>query len=283
MPIKFPCESCGQVLSVGSRKAGRRAKCPKCSAPLMVPGAEEAADLMAERRHQREAAAEDDPFAQFAVYDDEMEVVYETDDEPPQPSGPVDRNLVAVPRIALYTQGVMLGLVALVCFALGVIVGGGFASNDGTARAAPRPCVIEGTVTYVGSTNREIPDAGALVLALPKDEKPEERASSEGLRPQDAPPLEEHPGLKMVRAIHGAYARTDGEGRYRLRLPDVGEYYVLFVSHGAERSAADTFDHDHLAQIGNYFVPAHELLGDKKYEWKLHLVRADEQLNVVFR
>jgi hypothetical protein len=285
MPIKFPCETCGQVLSVSSRKVGRRAKCPKCSEPLVIPTAETAAQRMQERRRRREDVdSEDfDPFAEFAVYDDEMEVVYETDEEAAESQGPVDRNLVAVPRLALYVQGAALGVVGLVCFALGVIVGGGFASSDRQARAAPQPCVIEGTVAFVGSTNREIPDQGAVVLVLPKDRSPQQRAAPEGMRPQDAPPPEDHPGLRMVRSIQGGYARTDIDGRFRVRVPDVGDYYVLVVSNSAQRSAAEALDRDDLAQIGNYFVPAYELLGDNKYLWEARRIRGDDTMRVVFR
>ncbi|MEQ8790367.1 MAG: hypothetical protein RIC55_28995 [Pirellulaceae bacterium] len=285
MPIKFPCESCGQVLSVGSRKVGRRAKCPKCSEPLLVPAAEDAAEMMRQRRRRREDVdSEDfDPFSEFAVYDDEMEVVYESDDEPGESLGQVDRNLVAVPRAALYTQGVVLGVVGLVCFALGVIVGGGFASHDGQAQAAPRPCVIDGTVAFVGSTDREIPDQGALVLVLPKDRSPEQRPDPEGMRPADAPPAEDHPGLQMVRSIAGGYARTDIDGRFRIRVPDVGEYYVLVVSSSAQRPGEDVVKRNDLAEIGNYFVPAYELLGDMRYQWEEHRIRADETMRVVFR
>jgi hypothetical protein len=285
MPIKFPCETCGQVLSVSSRKVGRRAKCPKCSEPLVIPTAETAAQRMLERRRRREDVdSEDfDPFAEFAVYDDEMEVVYETDEEEAESRGPVDRDLVAVPRIALYVQGAALGVVGLVCFALGVIVGGGFASSDPRAQAAPQPCVIQGTVAFVGSTDREIPDEGALVLVLPKDRIPEERATPEGMRPEDAPPPEDHPGLRMVRSIQGGYARTDIDGRFRIRVPDIGEYYVLVVSHAAQRSASESRDRDDLAQLGNYFDAAYELLGDKKYRWETRRIRGDDTMQVVFR
>ena len=36
MPIKFKC-SCGQVLSVSSKLAGKTGKCPKCSKALKIP------------------------------------------------------------------------------------------------------------------------------------------------------------------------------------------------------------------------------------------------------
>jgi hypothetical protein len=289
MPIKFPCENCGQVLSVGSRKAGRRAKCPKCAQPLVVPEADRAAAQMAQRRSQREAVddeQEGDPYTQFAIYDDddEMELVYETDEAPAAVNRPPDQNLVAVPRSVLYTQGVLLGAVALVCFALGVIVGGGFLGGGRNAAVQPIPCSVEGTISTVTSTQNTIPDDGALVFVLPIDRKPEQRAPVEGLRPQDEPPREDHPSLVVVRSINGGFARTDTEGRFRLRLPDVGDYYVLVVSHTSDRSADEQIDRDHLAELGSYFdPPAAELLGNRRYSFQRQRVRGDTTLEVVLR
>jgi phage FluMu protein Com len=37
MPIRFRCEYCGSRLSVASRKAGLRAKCPKCTRLITIP------------------------------------------------------------------------------------------------------------------------------------------------------------------------------------------------------------------------------------------------------
>ena len=37
MPIRFLCPNCGQVLSIGRRKAGIEVTCPKCRQSVTVP------------------------------------------------------------------------------------------------------------------------------------------------------------------------------------------------------------------------------------------------------
>ena len=38
MPIRAECENCGKVVNAKADAAGRRIKCPKCGAPISVPG-----------------------------------------------------------------------------------------------------------------------------------------------------------------------------------------------------------------------------------------------------
>ncbi len=40
MPIRFRCPSCNQVLSVSSRKAGNKVRCPACQSGLKIPSLE---------------------------------------------------------------------------------------------------------------------------------------------------------------------------------------------------------------------------------------------------
>lgn len=289
MPIKFPCQSCGQVLSVGERKAGRKAKCPKCGEPLVVPGAQVAEMQMAERRAQRATVPDDeepDPYTQFAVYDDEdeMELVYENEAEPVADARPIEQNLVAVPRVVLYVQGVMLGLVALASFTIGVIVGGSGGEGDSPAASQPIPCAIDGTVSITTSTFQVIPDDGAQVFALPVGREPEPRAMIEGLRPQDPPPEDSHEGLAAIHSIRGGYARTNAEGRFHLSLPDVGDYYLLIVSRNANRSQGEEVPVDDIVKLGTYFTPpAGDLVGNKKYSFQLLRIAGNMPLEVVLK
>jgi phage FluMu protein Com len=41
MPIRFRCEFCGSRLSVASRKAGARAKCPQCGRQITIPACDD--------------------------------------------------------------------------------------------------------------------------------------------------------------------------------------------------------------------------------------------------
>lgn len=281
MPIKFPCHSCGQVLSVGSNKVGRRAKCPKCRERIVVPDREDAADQMLQRQQQpHEQQETEDPYSQFVVYDDETEFVYESEEKPAEEENTVDRDLVAVPRLVLYMQGILLAVVALVCFALGIMVGG-LNPGDSTARE-PRPCRISGTIAYSGTGSREIPDDGAVVIVLPKDRRPDQRSGVAGLLPDDPFPPDGHESLRMLREIDGVYTRTDEQGNFQARVPDVGDYYILVVSAAADRGPSEDVDNRDVEQLGRYFHPAYELLGNKKYDWESYRIKSDLPLKVVF-
>ena len=281
MPIKFPCQSCGQILSVSSKKVGRRAKCPNCSEPLVVPPRGEAATKMQDRRHSVAQADDANPYARFVVYDDETEFVYESEQTPAEKSHPVDRDLVAVPRHVLYAQGILLAVLALVCFALGIMVGGGLSSDGNPALHSPRPCEIRGTVAYLGQGGREIPDNGAVIIVMPKDRRPDQRADVAGLMPQDAMPNDDHQALRMLREIEGSYTRTDAEGRFHAAVPDIGDYYILVVSRASDRTPAQQIPNRVIEELGRYFHPAYDLLGDKKYDWQVYRIKADRTLKVV--
>src|SRR5436190_8898336 len=129
MPIRFPCPHRSQKLSVSTRKAGKTANCPRCKKELTVPAPEAAATSDADAAStSEEGENEDDPYAQFVVYD-ETELVYDDATPITQPGGtPSIQDRVAVPRYVLYTQGLLLGAVALVCFIFGVLTGGTFFS-----------------------------------------------------------------------------------------------------------------------------------------------------------
>lgn len=50
MAIRFLCKNCGQLLSIGARKAGTEIRCPRCEAAQVVPSPEAAEAAMAMAR-----------------------------------------------------------------------------------------------------------------------------------------------------------------------------------------------------------------------------------------
>lgn len=289
MPIRFACEHCGVRLSVSSRKAGRPAKCPKCKAALTIPGpARDAtkrpvADAVShpDDRSDVESEGEDDPFAQFIVYDDDAELVYGSDDQDDGfAATPVDPEKVAVPRSVLYLQGALLGVVALSCFVLGLLVGGGSGGGDG-ADDQPKPCQISGRVALSEGGLSTSPDEGAVAIVVPQGVHPEKKAEILGLRPNDMEPSPDHEGLATIRAIGGDYTRTDPEGRFQLNVPDTGVYFVLVISAARTQSNSDP-PNEVLAQIGRFFVLTPDFFEGHAYHWQAETVRGDRELNVVF-
>ena len=102
--IRFACDECDQLLSIGVSRIGQSITCPKCGSENEVPDADAAALQIADRRRRKEERRKknEEDFSQFEVFDDETEFVFETDDdEEGYYTGRVDREKVAVPRYLL--------------------------------------------------------------------------------------------------------------------------------------------------------------------------------------
>ena len=284
MPIRFACEHCGQRLSVGSKKAGARAKCPKCKEKVTIP--EDQAESPEEPPESNDEADDGDesPYSAFVVYDDEVEWVYESDDATSAAPGVgvTDLNRVAVPRSVLYAQGILLAVVALASFVLGILIGS--SGKTQVVELPAQPCVLTGFVEYVGGSGQNRPDNGAIVLVVPTEERPsrESKAEVAGLRPGDPIPRDDSDNLRIIRSIGGAYTRVDADGQFQIQLPDTGRYFVLVVSGNAYRTAGQDPNRGDIAQLGRYVQPPMDLLGQSKYEWRERTIRSDESLTVVF-
>jgi hypothetical protein len=311
MPIRFRCEYCKSRLSVTTRKAGARAKCPKCGQTITIPdrprtdsvsvepsepspppapdsttASTEPPSSDSEPPPPASSAAEEqpvDPFAQFLVYDEEIELVYEDEeDEPPASVAalPFDASKVTFSRSLLYAQGILLGVVALFGFVLGVLVGIGGRGGD-VAVEEPVPCSITGRIVLRTQDDDTIPDHGAVAIVFPQDARPEAKLEILGLRPQDAEPPADHPALLAIRGMGGDYARADDEGSFRLQVPDRGQYFVMVISatrRNSDRELAKTT----LAQVGRFFQLAPDLFSGYDYRWQQETVKGDRQLNFVF-
>jgi hypothetical protein len=292
MPIRFACPQCSQKLSVSSRKAGTSATCPRCQKQITVPSPPQAEPSVADAALAAaqiagspvplQAHFEDEdphaPFKQFVVYDD-TELVYDTEEPVEQVDANVDYDSIAVPRYVLYVQGALLGIVGLVCFTLGLLAGGSLFTR--AEPSAPHPVTLSGSVSYARGA-RDLPDMGAVVIAVPQTEQLDERAPVAGLRPDEPPPPPGHRGVEILRTIGGAYARTDEQGRFRLELPSTGKYFVLVLSANARRPANQAPATEDLLKMGRYFDNAADLLGRNRYQWTAETLRSDRQLNVVF-
>jgi hypothetical protein len=230
------------------------------------------------------ASAEEVPrdgrLPEIAVYDDEVEWVYESDSEE-LPGPVVSDDKVLVPRRVLYLQGVLLGAVGLLCFILGLLARDSHTRDEFVE--AGRPCVVTGQVTYA-ATGEPRPDSDSALVVLPLDRRPEldGRLPVEGLRPGDPAPLDENQSLRVIRSLGGAYTRTDESGQFRVQVPEAGTYYVLVISAHSQRSPQDQVATAHVAQLGRYFQSALDLLGDRKYRWSQLTIRRDRRLDIRF-
>ena len=164
--IKFACDSCGKSLKVPAEAAGRRVKCPHCSAAVTVPDPN-AVD-----------AAEDDMFAGLSVSPSVTPRVY----APPPPPTNIDvsagRGSSARSAARSAGSGVQLpmGILAhpgIIFVALALLFGGLFA----VARSSPDLAPAVGGVLSLFSLGvliwatvlgfKESAGTGFLVLCLP--------------------------------------------------------------------------------------------------------------------
>ena len=176
MPIRFTCPQCRQRLSVPSEKdeSGREVPSvpPGCAGPGRVH--RRRAGTAARTREQ---ARRSNPSLPPTEVDDAVQAV---DVGEPDTASRSDSQTVSVPRRVVYLQGFLLGIVALVFFVFGMIVGSGSRSESGPPPF--QPCTISGTVLYEDSARQTIPDESSIVIIVPLASRPDQKAAVEGLR-----------------------------------------------------------------------------------------------------
>lgn len=291
MPIRFVCPHCQQKLSISSRKAGSVASCPRCQKDVTVPAVAKepvaagsaatsgAGAHAAETAGEAEDAADENPYAQFAVFDDH-ELVYEQPAAAPARSEAAQglSQRISLPRYVILTQGVLLGLVALVAFALGLATGGNFFAPS---QLAAGPCRVDGTISYAADAG-ELPDAGAVVMFLPQTKDAGRRIKADGLRPEE--PLPDAPlgGAEEIRNLGGAYARADAQGRFAVQLPAPGVYHVLVLSGHLRRPPGQDIPTQDLVKIERYIDRSSDLLADSRYQFSTETIPASRQFSARF-
>jgi hypothetical protein len=323
MPIRFACEHCDSTLSVSSRKAGQDVTCPKCRQKTPVPlSSREPVKAAADARSATDSTSSSPPpigladeptsppltpgpidqalppepeppgappatFRQHTVTegDDEVTWVIETTPSGPSPydGGDIDFDRVSLPRYVLYAQGVLLVGVAMFALTFGILIGRGTAPSAVASKSEPKPCYLTGSVGKRTSGGTLAPDRGAVVMVVPQDKRPGDKAPVEGLRPDDPLPSADQPALGRIKSIGGDYARTDDEGHFKLRVPDVGDYFLLVISATAARKPTDRLETVHLAQLGRYVTNSAELLGDRQYRWRSEVVKRDREYKFEFQ
>ncbi len=194
-----------------------------------------------------------------------------------QPSSYQDALLIR--RRTLYVQAALIVLMAFVGLALGYLIGRGIGPADRGPGSGDSHVELAGTLTFRDGRGEELPDSGAVVIALPQDMPPGKLLAAAGLGPQ----MPRDPGRVAELAIEelgGKYDRTDALGNFTLRLPKPGSYRLLFISRGARRPAGEVVTAGQLREMQRYFAAPADLIGGNKYVWALREVR-DPRLAVL--
>ena len=281
-PLEFRCPNCQQRLMAKAEKAGRRVKCPRCGGSLVVPGDEEPLPPPVQELSY--------PPIHSPIIDDSDLPVIVLGEEPAPPvprihaAQPFDPTWISFPRRLIYFHAALLALVLGGAFGLGYWVGRDQRPSADSSAAQTSPIALDGRATHIGPVGDQAGDDGAVVMALPRARRPgrTEKPSLAGLGPLDPSPADNDPVLEAVVTQGGAYFRADSEGRFRLVLPQPGEYYLLFISRHATRPDGDEVRREHLAEMGEYFTGALELIGRQQYSWSLRNLEADSNVSHAF-
>ena len=282
-PLEFRCPSCQQRLTAKAEKAGRRVKCPRCGGSLVVPVEEEP---LPPPVHDRAFP----PVLSPIIDDSDLPVIVLGEElASPAPkihlSEPFDPTWVSFPRRLIYIHAALLAIALAGAFGLGYWVGRDPPPKGDSSPAQTWPIALDGRVTWIGPFGEQAGDDGAVVMAFPRARRPgrTEKPSLAGLGPTDPSPAENDPVIEAIAAQGGAYFRADGEGSFRLVLPRPGEYYLLFLSRHATRPDGDQVRREHLAEMGEYFTAALELIGPQQYSWSLRDLDADSDISHAFQ
>ena len=243
--------------------------------------------MVALRDHIRSAqddGDEVDPFAEFVVFEDGSvpNTRVGTSKSPPVQSPQANDQTVIIRRSVIYLQGTLLGLVALVAFAFGILFAGGD-NESGPQDDTAEPSILTGKLTYDEPDRQGEPDIGSVAIILPVDHRPDEKISPDGLRPDEPPPDPDHESVSAIRGLGGAYARADFEGVYELEIPRSGRFFVLFISGAQERADVEFHRREDLAQLGRFFVRPTKLLGKNQYQWREQSVHGNQVLDHRFK
>jgi hypothetical protein len=128
--------------------------------------------------------------------------------------------------------------------------------------------VVDGTLVYTSQANRVVPDAGAVVMAIPEGKFPSPQWPTRGLAPQDPQPSDASQLMHLIDEAGAIYTRTDEDGKYLLTVPRAGRYVLLFVSRHARRPTGESVAPAEMERLRRYFSPATDMVGLRKHVFK---------------
>ncbi len=192
----------------------------------------------------------------------------------------VDPRRVAVPRSAIYLNGVLLILATIGCFSFGYLAGQGVERRRNRVTEDLSPRLVTGRVTYQSAGGERLPDGGAVVIAIREDERPQlqEKVQSAGLGPADPAPDARHSEVAKLSQLGGNYARTDAAGEFQFQVAQPGRYFLLIISHAGRRSPDVELSRTEMAQMSRLFSAPQDLIGDRRFRWLNESIVRDRRL-----
>lgn len=180
-----------------------------------------------------------------------------------------DGTVLMLTRKAVYAQAVLAGGLTLLAFLAGLTIGrssrpAGKPERDGK-QAAGEPVPLEGYVLYSLSPGHSMPDAGAIVIALPAGKTSGRKLAARGLHPGDGDDLSAVPAIDDLRSLGGAVARADERGQFQLVVPKPGDFSILIVSRRSKRPSDQTIAMSDQQELARVFASPSDLIGEQRY------------------
>lgn len=169
---------------------------------------------------------------------------------------------ITLPRWIVYTQAGLLGVAATTFFLMGLMIGQ-YSSSGPTDKTELYECQLTGQVFLIDEGKKNADD-GAVVIVLPVDARIMERPAPQPLRPDEFQPID-NPSITAIEKIGGRVVRINRAGEFDLTLQGPREYFVLVISRYGVRPDKEKIPKSTVAEIGGFFFPAEDLIGDKKY------------------
>lgn len=180
---------------------------------------------------------------------------------------PPGKRMLLVSRNAIYAQAALFVLLGVVTFATGYMMGrrGIFSSTEGTSAAdSAQPIGVHGAVQYTEG-NKTLPDAEAVVIALPAGKHPEQKFPARGLRVGDPADDIATAAARALNATGGDSVRAAANGDFNFVVRGPGSYHVLIVSAHATRPRDAAIPPADVDVLAPYFQSAAEVIGSHRY------------------
>lgn len=125
-------------------------------------------------------------------------------------------------------------------------------------------------------------DDGAVIMLLPKDQKPDVRAGGAIVNPDTFQALD-NIAIDRVHELGGAIVRADENGQFDVVIdgnegPGI-EYYLLIVSKHQRGVDSRQMTKEEFASIGTYFSPVEDLVEDRSFFW-MKLVAGTQRIDL---
>jgi phage FluMu protein Com len=286
MSIEFRCQNCGRRLRVRREKLGKQVACPRCkqrtevtipaeSAGNSTDSSDDATNVASAESANPDrqtvstpGEASDLPDKPNSAADVSIQLVYDRS-EPTDSQASPSSTAISLTRTGVLTLTILIAGLPMCGFALGWLAG---RAVPAVQAVRPRqPCFLSGQVTV-----RDEPDPNAVVLLFSATSSPpsREKLAVEILQPSAAVLKPTHNAVKQLHSWDGDLTRTDSDGRFTVRVPDKGAYYLLVLSTTLHKESA-AIDRSDIAQLGRYVTRPANLIRNHRYLWQTLDVKGD--------